>query len=150
MKPPCDSDTKSPVGWSRGSETVVRWLPGSAAGDAMGVSAKHGEDGFVLDARGRKTGVILSLRRYARLLDDLHDLVVLAERQSERPVPLAEMQGRLKRDGVLQADAWKSGNTARPRRGGRGCRQSPVGEPEPVPQAPASAPAALTRTWPRT
>ncbi len=47
------------------------------------------KNGFVLDARGRKTGVILSLRRYARLLEDLHDLAVVAERRSEKYVPSA-------------------------------------------------------------
>jgi len=56
---------------------------------------------FVVDARGRKTGVILTLRQYRRLMEDLHDLAVVAERRSERPISLAEMKRRLRRDGVL-------------------------------------------------
>ncbi|MBI4704282.1 MAG: type II toxin-antitoxin system Phd/YefM family antitoxin [Deltaproteobacteria bacterium] len=55
----------------------------------------------MLDRRGRKTGVILSLRRYARLLEDLHDLAVVAERRAEKVVALVEMERRLKRDGRL-------------------------------------------------
>jgi PHD/YefM family antitoxin component YafN of YafNO toxin-antitoxin module len=56
---------------------------------------------FVVDAKGKKTGVILSLKRYQRLMEDLHDLAVVAERQSEEPIPLDEMKRRLKRDGLL-------------------------------------------------
>ena len=67
----------------------------------MAISVERREDGFVLDSRGRKTGVILSLRRYARLMEDLHDLAIVAERRAEKAIPLAEMQRRLKRDGVL-------------------------------------------------
>lgn len=67
----------------------------------MGASVEVREDGFVLDRRGRKTGVILSLRRYARLLEDLHDLAVVAERRAEKVVALVEMERRLKRDGRL-------------------------------------------------
>jgi PHD/YefM family antitoxin component YafN of YafNO toxin-antitoxin module len=73
----------------------------SAKGENMAISVEHREDGFVVDARGRKTGVILSLRRYARLMEDLQDLAVVAERRSEKTVSLAEMERRLKRDGVL-------------------------------------------------
>ena len=67
----------------------------------MAISVERREDGFVLDSRGRKTGVILSLRRYARLMEDLHDLAIVAERRAEKAIPLAEMERRLKRDGVL-------------------------------------------------
>ena len=35
---------------------------------------------FVVDSKGRKTGVVLSLKRYRKLLEDLHDLAVVAER----------------------------------------------------------------------
>ena len=59
------------------------------------------QEQFVVDAKGKKTSVILSLRRYQRLMEDLHDLVVVAERRSEKPIPLDEMKRRLKRDGLL-------------------------------------------------
>jgi len=56
---------------------------------------------FVVDANGKKTGVILSLRRYRRLIEDLHDLAVVAERRGETPISLEEMKRRLKKDARL-------------------------------------------------
>jgi hypothetical protein len=56
---------------------------------------------FVIDRAGRKTGVVLSLRQYEKLLEDLHDLAAIAERRSERPISFEEMERRLKRDGLL-------------------------------------------------
>ena len=56
---------------------------------------------FVTDARGRRTAVILPLQRYQQLLEDLHDLAVVAERRDEEPVSLEELKRRLKEDGLL-------------------------------------------------
>src|SRR3989442_15271280 len=56
---------------------------------------------FVVDSKGRKTGVVLSLKRYRKLLEDLHDLAVVAERRSESTISFGEMKRRLKRDGRL-------------------------------------------------
>ena len=59
------------------------------------------QDQYIVDAKGKKTGVILSLRRYRKLMEDLHDLAVVAERRSEQPISLEEMRRRLKKDGLL-------------------------------------------------
>lgn len=59
------------------------------------------QEQFVVDARGKKTGVILSLKQYEKLMEDLHDLAVVAERRSEKPVSLEDMKRRLKKNGVL-------------------------------------------------
>ncbi len=59
------------------------------------------QEQFVIDAKGRKTGVILSMKRYEKLLEDLHDLAIVAERRAEKPVSLEEMKRRLKADGIL-------------------------------------------------
>ena len=56
---------------------------------------------YVVDAKGNKTGVILSLKRYQQLLEDLHDLAVVAERREERPLSLDEMKRRLQKDRAL-------------------------------------------------
>ena len=56
---------------------------------------------FVTDAEGRKTGVILGLKAYQRLLEDLYDLAIVAERRDEEPISLEEMKERLKKDGLL-------------------------------------------------
>ena len=59
------------------------------------------QEQFVVDATGKKTGVILPLKRYQKLMEDLHDLAVVAERRAEEPITLEEMKRRLKKDGVL-------------------------------------------------
>lgn len=56
---------------------------------------------YVVDTKGKKLSVILSLERYERLMEDLHDLAVVAERRNERPIRFAEMKRRLKKDGIL-------------------------------------------------
>ena len=39
------------------------------------------QEQYVVDAKGKKLSVILSLERYERLMEDLHDLAVVAERR---------------------------------------------------------------------
>lgn len=56
---------------------------------------------FLVDDKGRKTGVLLSLKQYEKLLEDLHDLAVIAERKSEKPMPLEDLKRRLKKDGLI-------------------------------------------------
>ena len=56
---------------------------------------------YVVDSKGRKTGVLLSLEQYQRLLADLHDLAVVAERRDEKTISLKELKRRLKKDGLL-------------------------------------------------
>ena len=59
------------------------------------------QDQFVIDAKGKKTCVILPLRRYQKLMQDLHDLAIVAERRSEKPIPLKDMKRRLRKNGNL-------------------------------------------------
>ncbi len=59
------------------------------------------QEQFVVDADGKKTGVILPLERYEQLMEDLHDLAVVAERRDEKPISLEEMKRRLMKDGIL-------------------------------------------------
>ena len=56
---------------------------------------------YVVDAKGRKTAVLLSLEQYERLLEDLHDLAVVAERRDEKTISLEELKRRLKKDGLI-------------------------------------------------
>jgi PHD/YefM family antitoxin component YafN of YafNO toxin-antitoxin module len=60
-----------------------------------------GQEQFVIDARGKKTGVIVPVKHYEKLLEDLHDLAVIAERREEKPISLEEMKRRLKENGIL-------------------------------------------------
>lgn len=59
------------------------------------------DEQYVVDSKGRKTGVLLSLKQYERLLEDLHDLAMVAERRDEEPISLDELKKRLKKDGLI-------------------------------------------------
>jgi hypothetical protein len=56
---------------------------------------------FVVDVEGKKKSVILPIEEYERMLEDLHDLAVVAERRNEENVSLEEMEKRLREDGLL-------------------------------------------------
>jgi len=56
---------------------------------------------YVVDSKGKRTAVILPIEQYERLLEDLHDLAVVAERREEELISLEEVKRRLKDDGLL-------------------------------------------------
>ncbi|MEE8304449.1 MAG: hypothetical protein V3S24_18680 [Candidatus Tectomicrobia bacterium] len=56
---------------------------------------------FVVNAEGKKTGVLLSVKQYEKLLEDLHDLAIIAARRDEEPITLEEMKQRLQQDGLV-------------------------------------------------
>lgn len=56
---------------------------------------------YVVDSRGTRTAVILPLQDYERLLEDLHDLAVVAERRDEESLDFDEVKKRLEADGLL-------------------------------------------------
>ena len=56
------------------------------------------QEQFIVDRSGRKTGVVLSLRRYRKLMEDIHDLAIVAERRKEKPVSVAELKRRLRKN----------------------------------------------------
>ena len=56
---------------------------------------------FIVDESGNKTAVILPLEDYEELLEDIHDLTVIAERKDEPTISLEELKKRLKADGLL-------------------------------------------------
>jgi hypothetical protein len=70
------------------------WLEGRKEMSAI-------QERFVVDPKGRKTGVIIPLARYRKLMEDLHDLAVVAERRDEKAIPFEELKRRLKRNGLL-------------------------------------------------
>lgn len=56
---------------------------------------------YIIDAEGNKTAIVLPIEQYEQMLEDLHDLAIVAERREETPVSLAKMQEWLKEDGTL-------------------------------------------------
>ena len=56
---------------------------------------------YLIDERGERTAVVLPISDYEKLLEDLEDLAVVAERRNEPTIPHAEIVAELKRDGLL-------------------------------------------------
>jgi hypothetical protein len=52
---------------------------------------------FLTNEKGRKTAAVLPIEDYEKLLEDLDDLAVIAERREEEIIPHAEFKKGLKR-----------------------------------------------------
>jgi len=52
---------------------------------------------YLTNEKGRKTAVVLAIDDYEKLLEDLDDLAVIAERRGEKTIPHAEFKKGLKR-----------------------------------------------------
>lgn len=57
----------------------------------MAQETKH----FIVTEKGKKTGVLLSLKEYRALLEDLQDLAIFAERKDEPTVPFEVVKKKL-------------------------------------------------------
>ncbi len=60
-----------------------------------------GKAQYLIDESGQKTAVVLPVDEYEELLEDIHDLVVIAERKDESTTGFNELKKRLKSDGLL-------------------------------------------------
>ena len=56
---------------------------------------------YLTDDRGERTAVLLPISAYEKLLEDLDDLAVVAERHEEPTIPHEQFVSELKRDGLL-------------------------------------------------
>ena len=56
---------------------------------------------YIVDEKGTRTAVILSMKDYQKLLEDLRDLAVVAERHNEPTLAVEEVRQRLRTSGVL-------------------------------------------------
>jgi len=56
---------------------------------------------YITSEDGNRTDVVLPVADYEELMEDLHDLAVIAERRDEPSVPLEEVKKKLKEDGLL-------------------------------------------------
>jgi hypothetical protein len=56
---------------------------------------------YITDEHGERTAVVLPISDYQKLLDDLDDLAVVAERREEPTIPHEQFVSELKRDGIL-------------------------------------------------
>ena len=56
---------------------------------------------FIVDNSGKKIAVVLPLENYKELLEDLHDLAIIAERKDETTISFDELKKGLKKDGLI-------------------------------------------------
>ena len=56
---------------------------------------------YIIDKKGQKVAVIVPLKEYEELLEDLHDLAVIAERRDEPTLSFEEIKERLRKNGLL-------------------------------------------------
>ena len=56
---------------------------------------------YVIDEKGQKKAVIIPVDEYKELLEDIHDLAIVAERRDEPTVTFEELKKKLKKDGLL-------------------------------------------------
>ncbi len=56
---------------------------------------------YLTDEHGAKTAVVLPISDYEKLMEDLEDLAIVAERRDEPVISHDQFIGELKRDGIL-------------------------------------------------
>lgn len=56
---------------------------------------------YIVDENGQKTEIVLPLDEYEELLEDIHDLAVIAERKNESTISLEELKKKLHADGFI-------------------------------------------------
>ena len=59
------------------------------------------ETQFIVDESGTKKAIILPIEDYEELLEDIHDLAVIAERKEEQTTHFEDLKKRLKADGII-------------------------------------------------
>jgi len=52
---------------------------------------------YIINEKGQKTAVVLPFEEYEELLEDMHDLVIIAERRDEPAISFDELKKRLKK-----------------------------------------------------
>jgi PHD/YefM family antitoxin component YafN of YafNO toxin-antitoxin module len=56
---------------------------------------------YLVDEKGERTAVVIPLAEYEEMMEDLHDLAIIAERKEEPTVSLEELKKRLNASGIL-------------------------------------------------
>jgi len=56
---------------------------------------------YITDKRGNKTEVIMKVKDFEELIEDLNDMAIVAERRDEETIKHEDLIKELKRDGLL-------------------------------------------------
>jgi PHD/YefM family antitoxin component YafN of YafNO toxin-antitoxin module len=65
------------------------------------INMRKFQEQYIVDEKGQKMAVVLPIKEYEELLEDLHDLAIIAERRGEPTIAFEELKKRLKEDGLL-------------------------------------------------
>jgi hypothetical protein len=71
------------------------------SGISLNLSRMSDSVQYLTDEQGERTAVLLPISAYQKLLEDLDDLAVVAERRAEPTIPHEQFVAELKRDGIL-------------------------------------------------
>ncbi|MFN3380719.1 MAG: hypothetical protein ACK41O_14785 [Runella zeae] len=59
---------------------------------------------FITDDKGRRTDVVINLKRYSKELEDFFDFITFEERKDEDTVPLEKILEDLKQKGQYEGE----------------------------------------------
>ena len=65
------------------------------------MDAKMSKVQYLVNEKGQKTAVVLPIKEYEALQEDIHDLAVMAERKDEPVISFDDLKKQLEKDGVL-------------------------------------------------
>jgi prevent-host-death family protein len=57
------------------------------------VTVSHGK--YVVNEKGEKVAIIIPIEEYEKMKEDLHDLVIVAERRNEKTISFEELKRKL-------------------------------------------------------
>ncbi|HOF03349.1 MAG TPA: hypothetical protein PLT58_05275 [Atribacterota bacterium] len=57
------------------------------------------EEIYIVDKKGKKTAAILPIEKYEELIENLHDLSIIAERRDETTLSFDKIKEKLKKNG---------------------------------------------------
>ena len=52
---------------------------------------------FVIDNKGRKTAVLIDLKKWGKLWEDFYDIMVLESRKHEPTIPFKDLKPKIRR-----------------------------------------------------
>ena len=56
---------------------------------------------YITDESGTKTSVVIPVETYEEMLEDIQDLVAIAERKNEESISLDDLKKKLRADGLV-------------------------------------------------
>ncbi|MCK5768691.1 MAG: type II toxin-antitoxin system Phd/YefM family antitoxin [Candidatus Atribacteria bacterium] len=56
---------------------------------------------YIVNEKGEKTAAIIPIKKYEELVENLHDLAMVAERRDEPTIAFGKLKERLRKNGLL-------------------------------------------------